>query len=104
MMSVAIEVIMNAKAVPLPAIGLLAASVIAPAAPPVVITVNSTADTTANDNACTLREAIISATTNTASSDTTNGCIAGAPSPAVDEIAFAIPGTDPGCSGGPPKI
>jgi CSLREA domain-containing protein len=82
------------------AFGLLATAGPAGATVP-VITVNSTADTIANDNACTLREAIIAATTNVASSDSANGCIAGLPVPAVDTIAFNIPATDPGCSGSP---
>lgn len=66
------------------------------------ITVNSTLDTIANDGACTLREAIIAANTNAASSDTSNGCAAGdAP---VDTIAFHIPDADSGCTGAAPKV
>jgi CSLREA domain-containing protein len=97
---------MNARSVSLLAFAFAAVSSIAPAAPPpgATITVNSTADSIANDNACTLREAIVAATTNVASADTSNKCIAGVVAPAVDTIAFDIPDTDPGCSGGPPKI
>lgn len=41
------------------------------------ITVTSTADANTNDGVCTLREAVIAANTNSASSDTTGGCTAG---------------------------
>lgn len=54
------------------------------------ITVNSTADTAANDGVCTLREAIIAANTNTASGAAAGECAAGAAG--LDTIAFAIPG------------
>ena len=54
------------------------------------ITVNSTADTTANDGACTLREAIIAANTNTASGAAAGECVAGAAG--LDTIAFNIAG------------
>jgi CSLREA domain-containing protein len=57
------------------------------------ITVNGTADTTANDGVCTLREAIIAANTNTPSGTMAGECAAGQPSPTVDTIAFAIPGS-----------
>jgi titin len=57
------------------------------------ITVNSTADTTANDGVCTLREAIIAANTNTPSGAMAGECAAGQASPTVDTIAFAIPGS-----------
>jgi len=95
---------MNARTASLLALVLAVGPAIAPAPPPPSITVNSTADTIDNDNACTLREAIVAATMNKPSTDTTNGCLAGIIAPAVDTIAFDIPGTDPGCSGGPPKI
>ncbi|MDL2718860.1 MAG: CSLREA domain-containing protein, partial [Acidobacteriota bacterium] len=54
------------------------------------ITVNSTADTSANDGVCTLREAITAANTNTASGAAAGECAAGAAG--LDTIAFAIPG------------
>jgi CSLREA domain-containing protein len=57
------------------------------------ITVNSAADTTANDGVCTLREAIIAANTNTPSGAMAGECAAGQASPTVDTIAFAIPGS-----------
>lgn len=54
------------------------------------ITVTSTADTSGGP-ACTLRDALTAANTNTA----TGGCLAGS---GTDTIAFAIPAaTDPGC-------
>src|SRR5262245_2230279 len=57
------------------------------------ITVNSTADTAVDDGACTLREAITAANTNTASGAMMGECAAGEASPTVvDTIAFAIPG------------
>ena len=95
---------MNAKTASLLVLALIASSGLARATPPPAIVVNSTSDATDNDGACTLREAIIAANMNQPSSDSTNGCIAGIVSPAVDTIAFDIPGTDAGCSGGPPKI
>src|SRR5436309_562666 len=55
------------------------------------ITVNSTADTAANDGVCTLREAIIAANTNTASGAMAGECAAGVAG--LDTIAFAIPGS-----------
>ena len=68
------------------------------------ITVNSTADTAANDGVCTLREAIIAANTNTASGAMAGECAAGAAG--LDTIAFNIPGagvqtmtTDHGAAG-----
>jgi CSLREA domain-containing protein len=68
-----------------------AAMLLAPAsAHSATITVNSTADTAANDGACTLREAIIAANTNTASGAAAGECAAGAAG--LDTIAFAIPG------------
>src|SRR6266540_2467096 len=57
------------------------------------ITVNSTAETTANDGACTLREAIIAANTNTASGAAAGECAAGQAFPTVDTIAFNISGS-----------
>ena len=54
------------------------------------ITVNSTANTAANDGVCTLREAIIAANTNTASGALAGECVAG--TAGLDTIAFAIPG------------
>jgi CSLREA domain-containing protein len=90
---------MNTKTISPVALSLLATAGLASAAP-ITITVNSTDDTGASVSACTLRDAIVAATTNVA----VNGCVAGSSSPAVDTIAFNIPATDPGCSGGPPKI
>src|SRR5689334_12394882 len=58
------------------------------------ITVNSVADTVADDGVCTLREAIVAANTNMPSGLTTGECAAGDTSPAVDTIAFAIPPFD----------
>src|SRR5512140_1599788 len=54
------------------------------------ITVNSTADVAANDGACTLREAILAANTNTASGAAAGECAAGAAG--LDTIVFALPG------------
>jgi CSLREA domain-containing protein len=66
------------------ATGLLAT---APAAGAATITVNSTGDAAADDGVCTLREAITSANTDSASSDTTGvGCSAG--NDMNDTIAF----------------
>ena len=73
------------------AIGLL---VLTPGAFARTITVNSTADTAADDGVCTLREAIAAANTNTASGAMTGECAAGEASPTVDTIAFAIPPFD----------
>ena len=56
------------------------------------ITVDSTADTAADDGLCTLREAITAANTNTASGTMPGECAAGEASPTVDTVAFAIPG------------
>jgi CSLREA domain-containing protein len=52
------------------------------------ITVNSVADTAANDGACTLREAITAANTNTASGGAAGECAAG--TGGLDTIAFNI--------------
>ena len=60
------------------------------------ITVNTTADVTANDGQCTLREAITAANTNTASGAMAGECAAGAAG--LDTITFAIPATDPNCN------
>ena len=55
------------------------------------ITVNSLADTTANDGVCTLREAIISANTNTMSGAAAGECAAG--TVGLNMIAFSVAGT-----------
>ena len=60
------------------------------------ITVNSTADTAANDGLCTLCEAITASNTNMASGMTMGECAAGDANPSVDTIQFAI---TTGCSG-----
>ncbi len=57
------------------------------------ITVNSVADAVADDGQCTLREAIVAATTNAASGASPGECVAGEPVPIVDTIQFAIPGS-----------
>jgi titin len=57
------------------------------------ITVNSTADTQANDGVCTLREAITAANTDTASGVAVGECAAG--SGAGDTIEFSIAGAGP---------
>jgi CSLREA domain-containing protein len=73
------------------AIGVLATVLLLPSfASAATITVNSVADTTANDGACTLREAIIAANMNTASGAAAGECAAGAAG--SDTINFAIPG------------
>lgn len=61
------------------------------------ITVNSTADTVADDGKCTLREAIISANTDTASGASVGECVAGS---GADTINFAITGTADFTNGG----
>lgn len=63
------------------------------AAPTATITVNTTADTVADDGKCSLREAITAANTNVA----VGGCPAGAVGNAFsgDKIEFAIPGDGP---------
>jgi CSLREA domain-containing protein len=95
---------MQTKAVSLLLPAMAAVSGFAPAATATAatITVTSTLDTIQNDNACTLREAIIAANTNTASGDTSNKCMAG--EVALDTIRFQIPDTDSGCTGSTPKI
>lgn len=70
-------------------------------APGATITVNSTADTVADDGLCTLREAIGSANGNSASGALASECAAGEDRPVIDTVAFAIPDDDPGCSGTP---
>ena len=57
------------------------------------ITVNTTADNTANDGACSLREAIVAANSNTASGALPGECVAGLSG--TDTIAFNIPGAGP---------
>jgi CSLREA domain-containing protein len=57
------------------------------------ITVNGTGDDVADDGVCTLREAIVAATSNLASGNATGECAAGEPLPVVDMIAFSIPGS-----------
>src|SRR5262249_32830332 len=54
------------------------------------ITVNSPADTTADDGQCTLREAIISANMNTASGTMPGECAAGS-GVGTDLIQFGLP-------------
>lgn len=56
------------------------------------ITVNSTADTEANDGVCTLREAIKAANTDTASGASGGECLAGS---GTDTIEFNISGVGP---------
>jgi CSLREA domain-containing protein len=62
------------------------------------ITVNSTGDGTAEDAACTLREAMVAANTNTESGNGTGGapeCVAGQAAPSADTIQFSIAGAGP---------
>jgi CSLREA domain-containing protein len=62
------------------------------------ITVTSTADTQAEDAACTLREAIVAANSNTESGNGSGGapeCIAGQAEPTQDTIQFTIAGAGP---------
>ena len=54
------------------------------------ITVNSLADVAANDGACTLREAVTAANTDTASGAATGECAAGS---GTDTISFNVAGT-----------
>ncbi len=65
------------------------------AASAATITVNSTADTAADDNTCTLREAIDSANDNVASGAMANECAAGEAPPTGDVIEFSIAGAGP---------
>ena len=60
---------------------------------PIVVT--TTADTVADDGACSLREAITAANSNAVSGVLPGECAAGELAPAVDTIAFAIPGDGP---------
>ena len=69
---------------------LLASIAVSPALWAATITVNSTADTAANDGVCTLREAITAANTNIASGVLAGECIAGSAA-GVDDIVFNIP-------------
>ena len=69
---------------------LLALALGAQAAIAATITVNSLADTVANDGACTLREAITAANTDAVSGVAAGECAAGAGS---DAIAFSVAGT-----------
>jgi CSLREA domain-containing protein len=55
-----------------------------PIARAATITVNSTADTVANDGQCTLREAIVAANTDTASSGAAGECAAGLGDDTID--------------------
>ncbi len=67
---------------------------LAPVALAATITVNSTADTAANDGLCTLREAITAANNDAASGAAAGECAAGS---GADTIAFNVTGT--GCDG-----
>ena len=69
-----------------------------PASAAQTITVNSKADTLADDGVCTLREAITAANTNTASGATPGECIAG--DAGTDTINFNITGTADFTNGG----
>jgi len=72
------------------------------AAVPLLIVVDSAADTVANDGSCTLREAILSANTHTASGNAAGECAAVNPTPPpINTINFNIPDTDAGCTGTP---
>ncbi len=74
------------------AVGLLAL-LVAASASATTITVTSTSDAVNGaDGACTLREALLAASTNTASGGAVGECAAGQAAPTVDVIAFAIPG------------
>ncbi|MBV8859392.1 MAG: Ig-like domain repeat protein [Acidobacteria bacterium] len=57
---------------------------------PTAITVNSLSDAVGNDGLCTLREAITSANTNTASGAAPGECAAGG---ALDSVSFSVNGT-----------
>jgi len=74
-------------------LAIASAALVAARATAATIVVNSVADTTADDGSCTLREALAAATANVASGATPGECTAGEPLPAVDTIAFAIPGS-----------
>jgi hypothetical protein len=59
------------------------------------IAVTSASDVRADDGACTLREAMIAANTNTSSGGATGECVAGEPAPIVDRIVLRAPGAAP---------
>jgi CSLREA domain-containing protein len=71
------------------ALAVLTLGMFAACATAATITVNSNADTVANDGVCTLREAIVAANTDTASGAMAGECAAGS---GTDTIVFAIPG------------
>src|SRR5919107_3792133 len=66
------------------AAGLTMSVVLARPAQAATLTVNSLADTTANDGQCTLREAITSANTDTASGAAAGECAAGSGDHTID--------------------
>lgn len=70
----------------------IAAALAASPAAAATITVNSAGDAALDDGTCTLREAIVAASTNLASGASSGECVAGDPLPTVDTIAFAIAG------------
>ena len=72
-------------------LSVLVTALFAPALWAATITVNSIADTAANDGVCTLREAITAANSNTASGALAGECAAGSAA-GVDDIVFNIPG------------
>lgn len=71
----------------------------APHASAATLTVNSKADSAADDGSCTLREAITAANTDTASGALSGECIAGS---GADTINFNITGTSDFTNGGQP--
>lgn len=77
-------------AVPVLAFGLQGTLAVPPTLAASVITVNSLADVAANDGACTLREAITAANTDTASGAAAGECAAGS---GTDAITFSVAGT-----------
>ena len=78
------------------AVGAVGASLfLAASAAGATITVNNTAHTAADDGTCTLREAMTSAATNTASGAMANECAAGQAAPTRDLISFSIAGAGP---------
>ena len=80
-------------------LALLAVLVVASPVLAAGITVNSLADTAADDGVCTLREAIASANSDTTSGATAGECAAGA---GADTITFSVAGTITLASGLPP--
>ena len=69
------------------------ALILAASASATTITVTSASDAANGaDGVCTLREALLAASTNTASGGAAGECAAGQAAPTVDVIAFAIPG------------